>query len=40
MQQRREKQNKLATILPEMAEKLTEVTGKDELVIDDPSPAS
>jgi DNA topoisomerase-6 subunit B len=35
MQQRREKQNKLATILPEMAEKLTEVTGKDELVIDD-----
>ncbi|SFS06367.1 DNA topoisomerase-6 subunit B [Halomicrobium zhouii] len=35
MQQRREKQNKLATILPEMAEKLTEVTGRDELVIDD-----
>jgi len=35
MQQRREKQNKLATILPEMAEKLTEVTGEDELDIDD-----
>jgi DNA topoisomerase-6 subunit B len=35
MQQRREKQNKLATILPEMAEKLTEVTGSDELNIDD-----
>ncbi|MFC7077173.1 DNA topoisomerase VI subunit B [Haloarcula halophila] len=35
MQQRREKQDKLATILPEMAEKLTEVTGNDELHIDD-----
>ncbi|MDS0258436.1 DNA topoisomerase VI subunit B [Haloarcula sp. S1CR25-12] len=35
MQQRREKQDKLATILPEMAEKLTEVTGSDELNIDD-----
>ncbi|WP_324758976.1 DNA topoisomerase VI subunit B [Haloarcula montana] len=35
MQQRRKKQNKLATILPEMAEKLTEVTGNDELHIDD-----
>jgi DNA topoisomerase-6 subunit B len=35
MQQRREKQDKLATILPEMAEKLTEVTGSEELDIDD-----
>ncbi|MFC7250578.1 DNA topoisomerase VI subunit B [Halomicroarcula sp. GCM10025324] len=35
MQQRRKKQNKLATILPEMARKLTEVTGNEELVIDD-----
>ncbi|MFC6974130.1 DNA topoisomerase VI subunit B [Halomicroarcula sp. GCM10025709] len=35
MQQRRKKQNKLATILPEMAQKLTEVTGNDELHIDD-----
>jgi len=35
MQQRREKRNKLATILPEMAEKLTEVTDRDPLVIDD-----
>ena len=35
MQQRREKQDKLATILPEMAEKLTEVTGNEELDIDD-----
>ena len=35
MQQRREKQDKLATILPEMAEKLTEVTGNDDLDIDD-----
>ncbi|WP_262176909.1 DNA topoisomerase VI subunit B [Haloarcula laminariae] len=35
MQQRREKQDKLATILPEMAEKLTEVTESDELHIDD-----
>ncbi|MBX0323087.1 DNA topoisomerase VI subunit B [Halomicroarcula sp. F13] len=35
LQQRREKQDKLATILPEMAEKLTEVTGSDELHIDD-----
>ncbi|WP_415382132.1 DNA topoisomerase VI subunit B [Halosimplex sp. TS25] len=35
MQQRREKQDKLATILPEMAEKLTQVTGSDELDIDD-----
>jgi len=35
MQQRREKRNKLATILPEMAEKLTEVTDRDPLAIDD-----
>ncbi|WP_226021406.1 DNA topoisomerase VI subunit B [Halomicrobium salinisoli] len=35
MQQRRKKQNKLATILPEMAEKLTEVTDSPELQIDD-----
>ena len=35
MQQRREKQDKLATILPEMAEKLSEVTGRDRLNIDD-----
>jgi len=35
MQQRRKKQDKLATILPEMAEKLTEVTGNDDLEIDD-----
>jgi len=35
MQQRREKQNKLATILPEMAEKLASVTGNDEPEIDE-----
>jgi len=35
MQQRREKQDKLATILPEMAEKLTEVTDNEQLNIDD-----
>ena len=35
MQQRRKKQDKLATILPEMAEKLTQVTGSEELDIDD-----
>ena len=35
MQQRREKQNKLATILPEMAEKLSSVTDNEELDIDD-----
>ncbi|ELZ24531.1 DNA topoisomerase VI subunit B [Halosimplex carlsbadense 2-9-1] len=35
MQQRREKQDKLATILPEMAEKLSAVTDNDELDIDD-----
>ncbi|GGN87890.1 DNA topoisomerase VI subunit B [Haloarcula pellucida] len=35
LQQRREKQDKLATILPEMAEKLTEVTANEELDIDD-----
>jgi len=35
MQQRRKKQDKLATILPEMAEKLSAVTGNDELNIDD-----
>ncbi len=35
MQQRRQKQDKLATILPEMAEKLTEVTERDALEIDD-----
>jgi len=35
MQQRREKQDKLATILPEMAEKLTEVTDRPQLDIDD-----
>jgi len=34
MQQRRKKQDKLATILPEMAEKLTSVTGEEELNID------
>ena len=35
MQQRREKQDKLATILPEMATKLSEVTGRQQLNIDD-----
>jgi len=35
MQQRREKQDKLATILPEMAEKLASVTGQDEPDIDE-----
>ena len=35
MQQRREKENKLATILPEMAEKLSRMTDKGELHIDD-----
>jgi DNA topoisomerase-6 subunit B len=35
MQQRRKKQDKLATILPEMAEKLSAVTGNEELNIDD-----
>jgi len=35
MQQRREKQNKLATILPEMAGKLASVTGNDEPDIDE-----
>jgi DNA topoisomerase-6 subunit B len=35
MQQRREKQDKLATILPEMAEKLAEVTCRPALHIDD-----
>jgi len=35
MQQRREKRDKLATILPEMAEKLAAVTGRDRLEIDD-----
>jgi len=34
MQQRREKQDKLATILPEMAEKLTSVTDNRDLEID------
>jgi DNA topoisomerase-6 subunit B len=34
-QQRRKKQDKLATILPEMAEKLSEVTGREALHIDD-----
>jgi len=34
IQQRREKQDKLATILPEMAEKLSEVTGRPALDID------
>ena len=34
MQQRREKQDKLGTILPEMAEKLAGVTGRDPLDID------
>ena len=34
MQQRREKQDKLGTILPEMAEKLAAVTGRDRLDID------
>ena len=35
MQQRRQKQDKLATILPEMAEKLSAVTDRPELAIDD-----
>ncbi|MFB6087220.1 MAG: DNA topoisomerase VI subunit B [Haloarculaceae archaeon] len=35
MQQRREKQDKLGTILPEMAEKVAEVTGREPLNIDD-----
>jgi DNA topoisomerase-6 subunit B len=35
MQQRREKQSKLGTILPEMAEKLATVTGRDPLDVDD-----
>jgi DNA topoisomerase-6 subunit B len=35
MQQRRQKQDKLATILPEMAEKLSAVTGNEDLEIDD-----
>jgi DNA topoisomerase-6 subunit B len=35
MQQRREKQDKLATILPAMAEKLSTVTDRDALRIDD-----
>jgi DNA topoisomerase-6 subunit B len=34
MQQRREKQDKLTTILPEMAEKLSAVTGRGSLDID------
>ena len=34
MQQRRKKQDKLATILPEMAEKLSSVTGREPLNID------
>jgi DNA topoisomerase-6 subunit B len=35
MQQRREKEDKLATILPEMAEKISSVTGNEPLDIDD-----
>jgi len=35
MQQRREKEDKLGTILPEMARKLSEVTGHEPLNIDD-----
>ncbi len=35
MEQRRKKQNKLATILPEMAKKLSAVTENEELDIDD-----
>jgi DNA topoisomerase-6 subunit B len=35
MRQRREKQSKLGTILPEMAEKLAAVTGREPLDIDD-----
>src|SRR5699024_8788161 len=35
MQQRREKQDVLGTILPEMAEKLADVTEREELDIDD-----
>ncbi len=35
MQQRREKEDKLATILPEMAEKIANVTGNEPLDIDD-----
>jgi DNA topoisomerase-6 subunit B len=34
MRQRREKQNKLATILPEMAQKLSGVTEREDLEID------
>ncbi|MFB6311193.1 MAG: DNA topoisomerase VI subunit B [Salinirussus sp.] len=35
MQQRREKRNKLATVLPVMAEKVAEVAGREPLNIDD-----
>jgi DNA topoisomerase-6 subunit B len=35
MQQRREKQDVLSTVLPEMAEKLADVTERDRLEIDD-----
>jgi DNA topoisomerase-6 subunit B len=35
MQQRREKENKLATILPEMAKKVSRVAGEEALDIDD-----
>jgi DNA topoisomerase-6 subunit B len=35
MQQRREKQDVLSTVLPEMAEKLADVTERDQLEIDD-----
>ncbi|MFB6172213.1 MAG: DNA topoisomerase VI subunit B [Haloarculaceae archaeon] len=35
LQKRRKKQNVLATILPEMAEKLADVTGREPLQIDD-----
>ncbi|PSP82878.1 DNA topoisomerase VI subunit B [Halobacteriales archaeon QS_1_68_17] len=35
MEKRRRKQDKLATILPEMAEKLADVTSREELVIGD-----
>jgi DNA topoisomerase-6 subunit B len=35
MQQRREKQSKLGSILPEMAEKLASVTGREPLDIED-----
>ncbi|WP_227373611.1 DNA topoisomerase VI subunit B [Haladaptatus halobius] len=35
LKKRQKKQNVIATILPEMAQKLSEVTGRDDLVIED-----